>query len=88
MDRTDDVRAVAHDLNNLLTTIVGNADLLAESLPDGRDRHDAQQIGQAGRAAAELVRQLPLDSHDMFGGDMPRDEGDEGDDGDESDEDD
>ena len=55
----DEVEAVAHDLNNLLTAIVGSADLLLASLPDGQDREDAAQIGQAGRAAAELVRHLP-----------------------------
>ena len=58
-ERTDEVEVVAHDLNNLLTTIVGSADLLIASLPEGQDREDAAQIGLAGRAAAVLVRHLP-----------------------------
>ena len=58
-ERTAEVEVVAHDLNNLLTTIVGSADLLLASLPDGQDRQDAAQIGLAGRAAAELIRHLP-----------------------------
>ena len=62
-ERSDSVEVVAHDLNNLLTAIVGSADLLLASLPDGQEREDAAQIGAAGRAAAELVRQLPHHSH-------------------------
>ena len=58
-ERADGVEVVAHDLNNLLTTIVGSADLLIASLPEGQDREDAAQIGLAGRAAAVLVRHLP-----------------------------
>jgi hypothetical protein len=65
-ERTDEVEVVAHDLNNLLTTIVGSADLLTASLPEGQDREDAAQIGLAGRAAAVLVRHLP--QHAYAGG--------------------
>lgn len=57
--RTGALDALAHDLNNLLTTIVGSADLLLASLPDGQDRHDAAEIRAAGRRAADLVRRLP-----------------------------
>jgi signal transduction histidine kinase/CheY-like chemotaxis protein len=49
---------VAHDFNNLLTAITGYADLLAASLPEGDQRHDAEQIRRAGQRAAELTGQL------------------------------
>jgi signal transduction histidine kinase/CheY-like chemotaxis protein len=49
---------VAHDFNNLLTAITGYADLLTASLPDGEQRHDAEQIRRAGQRAAELTGQL------------------------------
>ena len=62
-ERSAEVEVVAHDLNNLLTTIVGSADLLIASLPEGQDREDAAQIGLAGRAAAVLVRHLPQHSN-------------------------
>ena len=55
----EDLDALAHDLNNLLTTIVGGAELLVQSLPEGQERHDAEEIRAAGRRAADLVRQLP-----------------------------
>jgi hypothetical protein len=51
--------ALAHDLNNLLTTIVGDADLLLAALPDGPEREDAAEILDAGRRAADLIRLLP-----------------------------
>jgi signal transduction histidine kinase len=49
---------VAHDFNNLLTAITGSADLLTASLPEGDQRHDAEQIRRAGQRAAELTGQL------------------------------
>jgi nitrogen-specific signal transduction histidine kinase len=55
----DHIDALAHDLNNLLTTIVGGADLLLQSLPEGQERQDAEEIRDAGRRAADLVRRLP-----------------------------
>ena len=58
-ERPGALDAVAHDLNNLLTTIVGGADLLLASLPEGQDREDAEEIREAGRRAADLVRRLP-----------------------------
>ena len=68
-DRPGALDALAHDLNNLLTTIVGGADLLLASLPDGQERQDAEEIGRAGRRAADLVRRLPgatMDDLDDF----------------------
>jgi PAS domain S-box-containing protein len=50
---------VAHDFNNLLTVILSCAQTLAESLPAGDHRRgEAEEIGRAGRAAADLTRQL------------------------------
>lgn len=49
------VAGVAHDLNNLLTSIMGNADLLAARVPDLPEL-DALQI--AAERAVELTRQL------------------------------
>lgn len=52
---------VAHDLNNLLTVIVGAADLLGED-PDPRDdtdvREELTQIQRASVRATEITRQL------------------------------
>jgi two-component system cell cycle sensor histidine kinase/response regulator CckA len=50
---------VAHDFNNILTAILGCADLLLDELPDGApQREDAEQIREAGLRAAALTRQL------------------------------
>jgi signal transduction histidine kinase len=49
---------VAHDFNNLLTAISGYADLLTDGLPDGEQRHDAEEIQRAARRAADLTNQL------------------------------
>ncbi len=50
---------VAHDFNNLLTVILGNSDVVLDSLPHG---HPAIQkleiIRKAGVSAADLTRQL------------------------------
>jgi signal transduction histidine kinase/CheY-like chemotaxis protein len=52
---------VAHDFNNQLVGIIGNAQLLlaglAEKLPD-RERVALQDIGECGERAAALIRQL------------------------------
>jgi PAS domain S-box-containing protein len=49
---------VAHDFNNILTAIVGNAALLAESLPEGDDRALVHNIEDAAGRATGLTRQL------------------------------
>ena len=50
---------VAHDLNNLLTTINGFAQLLLEGLPDDDAQvDDVKEILGAGQRAAELTGQL------------------------------
>jgi signal transduction histidine kinase len=52
---------VAHDLNNLLTVIVGSADLLGEGPDPGDDtdpRSELIQIQRAGARATEITRQL------------------------------
>jgi len=50
---------VAHDFNNLLTVILGNSDVVMDSLPAG---HPAlpklETIRKAGASAADLTRQL------------------------------
>jgi signal transduction histidine kinase len=54
-----DVRAVAHDLNNLLTAISGYASLVVtnEHAPAEVQR-DAREISDAATQAARLVRGL------------------------------
>ncbi len=50
---------IAHDFNNVLTTIVGAADLLRSSIPEGSvDRHEVEQILEAAERARTLTRQL------------------------------
>ncbi|MBN2797707.1 MAG: PAS domain-containing protein, partial [Deltaproteobacteria bacterium] len=50
---------VAHDFNNLLVGMLGNADILAESLAPGEEpRVLAEEIRHAATRAAELTRQL------------------------------
>jgi PAS domain S-box-containing protein len=49
---------VAHDFNNLLTAITGYSDLLVSTLPDGDERHDAEEIRRAARRATDLTGQL------------------------------
>ena len=50
---------VAHDFNNILTAIVGYADLLAAELKgDSRQLEDLEEIRKAARRAAALTRQL------------------------------
>ncbi|HEY7636623.1 MAG TPA: PAS domain S-box protein [Gemmatimonadales bacterium] len=50
---------VAHDLNNMLTTVIGYTEILERSLPqpDERRQYTAQVLGAAHRSAA-LTRQL------------------------------
>jgi PAS domain S-box-containing protein len=50
---------VAHDFNNILTAILGFADLLAVDLPAAdRRREDVDEIRKAAHRAAALTRQL------------------------------
>ena len=50
---------VAHDLNNLLSPILGYGDMLKEDLsPDDERREFVTQIVRAGERARDLVRQL------------------------------
>lgn|GEM_PF-1666098 len=50
---------VAHDFNNLLTVVNGYSDLLIGRLSDGdKNRILVQEIGKAGRRAADLTQQL------------------------------
>lgn len=50
---------IAHDFNNLLTVIIGNAEVLAESLPaDSPGGELARMIQRGGQRGAELTHQL------------------------------
>jgi PAS domain S-box-containing protein len=50
---------VAHELNNPLTSILGFAELLLNSLlPDGSFRHDLEIIAKQARRARDIVRNL------------------------------
>jgi signal transduction histidine kinase/CheY-like chemotaxis protein len=50
---------VAHDFNNLLTVIVGYAEALRATIPEGQPGHeDASEILEASTRAADLTRQL------------------------------
>jgi PAS domain S-box-containing protein len=50
---------VAHDFNNLIGTILGNAELARMDLDEGRPAHDSiSEIARAGKRAKELVNRL------------------------------
>ncbi len=50
---------IAHDLNNLLTPIIGFGELMLEDLPSGSGlRRAAREVVDAGFRARDLVRQL------------------------------
>jgi len=50
---------VAHDLNNLLTPVIGYSEMLGEHLVEGDDpREFVEAISKAGLRARDLVRQL------------------------------
>ena len=52
------LRAIAHDLNNLLTAISGYGNLLVMSDVPEEARRDASEIVDAAADAVGLVRQL------------------------------
>ena len=50
---------VAHDFNNILTSILGNAEMAAMQVPENSQvAEDLKQILKAGKLAADLTRQL------------------------------
>jgi PAS domain S-box-containing protein len=50
---------VAHDLNNLLTVVLGHSEMLLDSLSEsGRTRESALEIRNAGETAARITSQL------------------------------
>jgi nitrogen-specific signal transduction histidine kinase/CheY-like chemotaxis protein len=50
---------VAHDLNNILTAILGHSDRLTQQLPTSHPGHaSASRIGESAQRAANLTRQL------------------------------
>jgi len=51
---------IAHDLNNLLTAILGNAELLAAQMPPDQPllQRDLEDLRQAAWRAADMVRKL------------------------------
>jgi signal transduction histidine kinase/CheY-like chemotaxis protein len=49
---------IAHDLNNLLTVVQGNAELLQGRVGEDRDKRAAQAIDRAVMRGARLIRQL------------------------------
>ncbi|MBN1759502.1 MAG: response regulator [Chitinispirillaceae bacterium] len=49
---------IAHDFNNMLTGIIGNAELLRDSLTDSVLRDSALDIIEIGKRSAELTTQL------------------------------
>jgi len=51
---------IAHDLNNILTVVLGNADLLAKTGPEQEDERRSLlgELRDGGRRAAEMVRKL------------------------------
>jgi PAS domain S-box-containing protein len=74
---------IAHDFNNVLAAVIGYADLLVQDLGDDPRAQDAQEIGRAGRRAADLTRQLlafarrqvlvakPVDVNEVVAGVVP-----------------
>jgi two-component system cell cycle sensor histidine kinase/response regulator CckA len=50
--------SVAHDYNNLMTAVIGYAELLAETMDNDPRRSDVEEITRAGQRAAALTRQL------------------------------
>ncbi len=50
---------LAHDFNNLLTVIMGNAEMLADEMPQGDGKGDlVRMIGDAAQRGAELTQRM------------------------------
>jgi PAS domain S-box-containing protein len=51
---------MAHDLNNVLSVILGNAELMRQELPDGRDdlQNDLGELTAAARRGAAMIRKV------------------------------
>src|SRR5690606_4609503 len=50
---------IAHDLNNVLATVVANADLVRHAIPDdGAVRADLEEIRRAAHRGADMIRKL------------------------------
>lgn len=50
---------VAHDFNNILSPVIGLAEILMEDLPPGsRERDNVEEILRAGKRGSDLVRQI------------------------------
>ncbi|MDE2291726.1 MAG: PAS domain S-box protein, partial [Elusimicrobia bacterium] len=50
---------VAHDFNNILTSIIGFTQMVRETLPAGsQERSDLEEVEKGARRAADLTRQL------------------------------
>jgi len=59
--------SVAHDFNNVLTAILGQARLLADDLADTNHRRQMEQIHRAAERGTELTRQLLVFSRTQVG---------------------
>ena len=51
---------IAHDLNNLLTVVLANSEMMASDLPTGREdlRNDLGELQAAARRGAQMIRKL------------------------------
>jgi len=51
---------IAHDLNNLLTIVLANGEMMAGALSPGREdlRHDLEELQAAARRGAQMIRKL------------------------------
>jgi len=54
----DQLYRAAHDLNNLLATILNYAELLRDQSPEGQTRKDIEEIQRAAREAVGIARQV------------------------------
>ncbi len=51
---------IAHDLNNLLTVVLANSEMMAGALPPGRDdlQNDIGELQSAARRGAQMIKKL------------------------------